>query len=62
MHVASITDTEVRVTLETAIDVANGLIEDDLNLRTVLSDATAMAMSWWEPDQASTSAWWHETH
>lgn len=39
MHVASVTDTEVRVTLETAIDVANGLIEDDLDLRSVLTAA-----------------------
>ncbi|MDJ0770827.1 MAG: CGNR zinc finger domain-containing protein [Ilumatobacter sp.] len=39
MHVASVTDAEIRMTLEVMVDVANGLIEEDLDLRRVLSEA-----------------------
>ena len=39
MHVASVIDTEIRVTLEVAVDIANGLIDADLDLRDLLSAA-----------------------
>ncbi|MEL6890273.1 MAG: CGNR zinc finger domain-containing protein [Actinomycetota bacterium] len=38
MYVASVTEAEIRITLEAMIDVANGLIDDELDLRPLLDD------------------------
>lgn len=38
MYVASVTEAEIRITLEAMIDVANGLIDDDLDLRSLLHE------------------------
>jgi len=38
MHVASVSESEIRITLEAVVDVANGLIDDDLDLRPLLAE------------------------
>lgn len=39
MHVTSVTEAEVRLTLEAMVDLANGLADDDVDVRALLSEA-----------------------
>jgi predicted RNA-binding Zn ribbon-like protein len=39
MHVASVTENEIQITLETMIEIVNGLAEDDRDVRSRLDDA-----------------------
>lgn len=38
VYVASVTESEARITIETMVELANGVIDDDLDVRAVLSE------------------------